>query len=198
MKRRTVGSGIRSVGPVVAAFGAALLVAGCGAGQITQTDTQVAAINGTSAGVGTIAIRNAEVAYPESDGTSPAVYPPNSDAQTTMWLVNEGHDADELVSARTDAASNVAITGSRTVPGQRTLVLGPNEPATGDPVTGDPIRGALTLEGLTRQLRPGEMVEITLTFRDAGQVTFEMPVTVPDEPRTNPAEPGGPHGSGGH
>ncbi len=203
MKRRTVGSGIRSAGPVVATFGAALLVAGCAAGQITQTDTQVAAINGTSAGVGTIAIRNAEVAYPEGDGTAPAVYPPNSDAQTTMWLVNEGHAADELVSARTDAASNVAITGSRTVPGQRILVIGPDQPATGGPGTGEqgtgaPIRGALTLEGLTRQLRPGEMVEITLTFREAGQVTFEMPVTVPDEPRTNPAEPGEPHGSGGH
>ena len=84
MKRRTVGSRIRSLGPVVAAVGAALLVTGCGAGQITQTDTQVAAINGTSAGVGTIAIRNAEVSYPETDGDGPAVYPPNSDAQTTM------------------------------------------------------------------------------------------------------------------
>ncbi|EHR63434.1 copper chaperone PCu(A)C [Saccharomonospora cyanea] len=197
MKRRTVGSGIRSVGPVVAAFGAALLVAGCGAGQITQTDTQVAAINGTSAEVGTIAIRNAEVSHQVGGGADAAVYPPNSDARVTMWLVNEGFDADELVSARTDAASNVTITGSRAVPAQRTLVLGAEDPAAGE-VTGNPTKGTLTLEGLTRQLRPGQLIEITLTFRDAGRVTFEMPVTVPDEPRTNPAEPGEPHGSGGH
>jgi copper(I)-binding protein len=197
VKRRTVGSRIRSLGPVVAAVGAALLVTGCGAGQITQTDTQVAAINGTSAGVGTIAIRNAEVSYPETDGDGPAVYPPNSDAQTTMWLVNQGYEADELVSARTDAASQVVIEGSRVVPAQRTLVIGTDAPATSEPA-GDPTRGTLTLQGLTRELRPGQMVEITLTFRDAGPVTFEMPVTVPDEPRTNPAEPGEPHGSGGH
>ncbi|CAM2782208.1 copper chaperone PCu(A)C [Saccharomonospora xinjiangensis] len=196
MKRRTVGSRIGSAVPVAVAFGAALLVTGCAAGQITQTDTQVAAINGTSAQAGTIAIRNAEVSYPESDGSGPAVYQPNSDVPTTMWLVNEGNKADELVSARTDAASTVAIEGSKVVPAQRALVLGADQPATGE-ATGDPTRGKLTLKGLTRQLRPGQMVEITLTFRDAGQVTFEMPVTVPDKPRVSTAEPGGGHG-GGH
>ncbi|WP_024875362.1 copper chaperone PCu(A)C [Saccharomonospora piscinae] len=213
MKRRMVGSMVGSAGPAVVAVGAALLVAGCGAGQITQTDTQVATINGTSVGVGTIAIRNAEIDYPEAsqgqsqqsqqaqqeheaeeaEGLAPAVYPVNSDAEISMWIVNEGYEGDELVSARSDIASNMAIEGSRSVPAQRTLVL---NPASGELSTDEPTRGQLTLEGLKRQLRPGQLVQLTLTFRDAGSVTFDVPVTAPDDPRSNPNEPEG-HG-GGH
>lgn len=190
MKRRMVGSKARSAVPAVAAVGAALVVASCAAGQITQTDTQVAAIDGTSADIGNIEIRNAEIASPASDGSGPAVYPKGSDAEAVIWLVNEGEQPDELVSARSDAAQKATLEGSRVVPPERTLVLSPEPMGTGNPV-----QGSLTLEGLKHQLRPGEMVEVTLTFRDAGQVTFELPVTMPDEPRNNPAEP---PGQGGH
>ncbi|WP_197318887.1 copper chaperone PCu(A)C [Saccharomonospora sp. NB11] len=197
MKRRTVGSRAASSGPVVAAVGAALLVTGCGAGQITQTDTQVAAINGTSVDAGSIAIRNAEVAYPETNGSEPAVYPKGSDAGTTIWLVNQSGKADELLSASTEAAADVTLEGSRTVPAYRTLVLGPGQSATGDEVSGDPTRGSLTLNGLTRDLRPGQMIDLTLTFRDAGAVTFELPITVPEEPRTSDSASSS-HEGGGH
>ncbi len=190
MKRRMVGS-------AVVAVGSALLVAGCAAGQITQTDTQVAAINGASTQVGSIAIQNAEIAYPEgptgntSGGAGGSgVYPPNSDAEAVIWLINEGGEDDELVSARTDAARTVTIEGSRVVPAQRMLVLSPEKQG-----TNNPNNGQLILEGLTEQLRPGQLVEITLTFREAGPVTFEMPVAVPEEPRTNPADPA--EGAGG-
>lgn len=196
MKRRTVGSRAASVGPIVAAVGAALLVTGCAAGQITQTDTQVAAIDGTSAEVGPIAIRNAEVALPEGAGPEVPVCPQGSDAETMIWIVNQSGQADELVSASTEAADNVVLEGSRAVPAYRTLVLGQDAPATGDEVTGDPTRGSLTLQGLKRELRSGQMIDLTLTFRDAGQVTFELPVTLPDEPRTKSPEPEGE--GGGH
>ena len=190
MKRRMVGS-------AVVAVGSALLVAGCAAGQITQTDTQVAAINGASTEVGEIAIQNAELAYPEGNASGDSggaggagVYPQNSDAEAVIWLINEGGQDDELVSAETDAAQNVTIGGSRVVPAQRMLVLSPEKEG-----TGNPNHGQLTLEGLTEQLIPGQMIEITLTFREAGSVTFDMPVAVPEEPRTNPASPA--EGAGG-
>ncbi|WP_232622166.1 hypothetical protein [Rhodococcus rhodochrous] len=48
----------------------ALLLVACGAGQITQTDTQQAAINGTNAALGDLLLRNV---YFEAEPTDPAV-----------------------------------------------------------------------------------------------------------------------------
>lgn len=183
MKRRMLGSAV---------LGAALLVAGCGAGQITQTDTQQAGVNGAKAQVGDIAIRDATLTFPDNAGSGPAVYPPGSDVDLRMSIVNEGAAADELVSARSDAATSVAIEGTRTVYGGNTLRIGavpPDLEGVED--------GKLILRDLTTQVRPGELVSVTLTFRDAGRVTLEMPVAGPDEPLPSRVHEGGESGESG-
>ncbi|MFF5990842.1 copper chaperone PCu(A)C [Prauserella flavalba] len=180
MKRRMLGS-------AVLGLGTALLVAGCGAGQITQTDTQAAAINGASAEVKDIAIRNAELAYPED--VQPAAYLEGSDAEVLMSIVNRSGRNDELVSVSSDAATNVSVQGDRAVPAGTALAIGPNEPG-----AGKQLHGEIVLEGLKREIRPGQTVIATLTFRDAGPVDVELPVMAPSEPRV--AEEG--HGEGGH
>ncbi|WP_028663083.1 copper chaperone PCu(A)C [Saccharomonospora halophila] len=185
----------RMVSAAVVAVGAALLVSGCAAGQITQTDSQVATINGTRAQAGDIAIRKAELAYPEGDdplyraGTSPGV---------AMYLVNESELRDDtLVSASTDAAANVVLNGSREVPAQGALVIAPEPQAAGVPRPELEIqtRADMTLQGLNRDVRPSQTVTMTLTFREAGRVTFDMPATIPDTPRfdvtPSPAPEGG-------
>ena len=47
--------------------GGALALTACGAGQISQTATQVAAVNGNSVDVGDIQLRNVHVVYPTSE-----------------------------------------------------------------------------------------------------------------------------------
>ncbi|WP_007023092.1 copper chaperone PCu(A)C [Saccharomonospora iraqiensis] len=188
----------RMVSAAVVAVGAALLVSGCAAGQITQTDSQVATINGTRAEVGDIAIRKAELAYPEGDapiyraGTSPGV---------AMYLVNEAELQDDtLVSASTDAAANVVLNGSREVPAQGTLVIaqGAQEQQAAEaarPEVEIQTRADMTLQGLNRDVRPSQTVTMTLTFREAGRVTFDMPAVIPDTPTfdvsPSPAAEGG-------
>lgn len=185
----------RMVSAAAVAVGAALLVSGCAAGQITQTDSQVATINGTRAAVGDIAIRKAELAYPEGDdplyraGTSPGV---------AMYLVNESQLQDDtLVSASTDAAANVVLNGSREVPAQGTLVIALEPQAAGVPRPELEIqtRADMILQGLNRTVRPSQTVTMTLTFREAGRVTFDMPATIPDTPAfdvtPSPAPEGG-------
>lgn len=178
----------RKLGSAVLGLGAALLVTGCGAGQITQTDTQVAAINGASGQAGSIAVRNAELAYPGH--VQPPAYLRGTDAPVMMTIVNQGGSADELVSARSDAATNITIQGSSTIPADSALAIGPTAPT-----AGQQLHGEMVLQGLTREIRPGQTVSTTLTFRDAGQVQLEIPVQVPEEPRTSE----GGHGEqGGH
>ena len=46
---------------------AGLLLTGCSAGQITQTATQASAVNGNSAEIGLISLRNVHVVYPNDE-----------------------------------------------------------------------------------------------------------------------------------
>ncbi|GAA1237660.1 hypothetical protein GCM10009676_22650 [Prauserella halophila] len=181
MKRRMIGAGIAGI---------SLLVAGCGAGQITQTDTQVAGVNGGSSDVGAIAVRNAQLAFPEE--VEPAAYLEGSDADVVMSIVNSGQQPDELVSVRSESAEGTAVGGTTSIPADTTLAVGPEEPQ-----GGAQLHAEVTLEGLQREIRPGQDVTATLTFREAGTVEVVLPVKVPDEPRhdasTGEEEQGGGH-----
>jgi copper(I)-binding protein len=114
--RRVLGAG-------VLALGAALVLAGCGAGQITQTDSQQPAVNGTHAQVKTIDLRNAAVQYPKSGpgyaaGATPAL---------TLTIVNRGGQDDALVSVTTEDGTQATVEGSKTVVAMHSLVIGPDD-----------------------------------------------------------------------
>lgn len=180
MKRRMIGAGIAGI---------SLLAAGCSAGQITQTDTQVAGVNGGSSNVGTVAVRNAELAFPEN--VKPAAYLKGSDADVVMSIINTGEQADELQSVTSKSAENVEIKGETSLPADTTLAVGPGKPAAGQ------LDGEMTLKGLKRQLRPGQDVTATLTFRDAGTLEVKLPIMTPDGPRHDASSGDGESG-GGH
>ncbi|WP_344862835.1 hypothetical protein [Amycolatopsis ultiminotia] len=115
--RRVLGAG-------VSALGAALVLAGCGAGQITQTDTQQPAVNGTYAQVKTLVLRNAAVQYPAKGSGYSAGQP----APLTLTVVNQGQRDDKLVSV-TSAGSTApaAISGDATIVAGHSLVIGPTD-----------------------------------------------------------------------
>jgi copper(I)-binding protein len=114
--RRVLGAG-------VLALGAALALAGCGAGQITQTDSQQPAVNGTYAQVKTIVLRNAAVQYP----TSGAGYPAGATPVLTLTIVNQGAQDDSLVSVTTEGGGQGTIGGSKEIVAGHSLVIGPDD-----------------------------------------------------------------------
>ncbi|MEV7093486.1 hypothetical protein AB0M80_11685 [Amycolatopsis sp. NPDC051045] len=116
--RRVLGAG-------VLALGAALALTGCGAGQITQTATQQAAVNGTHAQVKDIDLRNAAVQYP----TSGPGYAAGATPALTLTIVNRGSQDDSLVSVTTEDGTQATIGGSKTVVAMHSLVIGPDEAA---------------------------------------------------------------------
>ncbi|WP_216213961.1 copper chaperone PCu(A)C [Amycolatopsis aidingensis] len=181
----------RVLGSAALGLAAAIVVAGCGAGQITQTDTQEAAVNGAQATVGSIAIRDATLAYPPSD----SVYRAGSNAQLNLRIINDSDQPAELASVSSEAAANATISGASTIAGRNVLVIGSTEGEVPDfqrPTAGPgPIGEAtIVLQGLAYDVRPGMNVPVTFTFAEAGQVTVELPVGVPEHPRTNHSEPG--------
>jgi copper(I)-binding protein len=114
--RRVLGAG-------VLVLGAALVLTGCGAGQITQTATQQPAVNGTHAQVKTLALRDAAVQYP----TSGAGYPAGATPALTLVIVNQGAQDDSLVSVTTEDGAQATIGGSKDIVAGHSLVIGPDD-----------------------------------------------------------------------
>jgi hypothetical protein len=201
---RTRRTGVAAIGVVIGA----LALAGCGAGQITQTSTQVAAVSGAQANVGAIAIRDAQFEYAAT--TNASVYPRGGDAPLDMTIVNSAAADDRLVSASSPVAQSVKVSGNTTIAGGRVLLV-KGQPAAAAPVPAagatasatpsasaaptsaelapneEPTGANIVLIGVNQEIRPGLNYPVTLTFQKAGTVTVNVPVGNPTTPRTESA-----------
>jgi hypothetical protein len=114
---------IRSTAAVAGAVIGAVVLAGCSAGQVTQTSRQVTAVDGASANAGPIAVRNAHFALDEHVKSAVA-YPRGSAVPLQLVIVNTGSTGDELVSVTSPiAGGDGTISGKRDVPAGRSLVV---------------------------------------------------------------------------
>jgi len=100
------------------AAGLGLVAVGCSAGQITQTDTQVAAVDGASGNAGPIAVRNVMLAFPP-DGNR---YHDGDDVPMTFVIANTGENADKLLSIKSEASDGEAeVVGGKDIPSRYAL-----------------------------------------------------------------------------
>lgn len=87
---------------------AALALTACGAGQITQTATQIAAINGGEATSGQIALRNVQLLYPTNTAN-----PPQADDQVELSLffvaVNNSPDQPDTLESITVDGTEIQV-----------------------------------------------------------------------------------------
>jgi copper(I)-binding protein len=98
---------------------AVLALAGCSAGQDTQTDSVEPAVNGMLGQVGPIAIRDAEFAYPQG-----GVYPSGGSAPLVLTIVNTGPTDEALIEVSSPAAASVDVRGARDLPARQTIQVG--------------------------------------------------------------------------
>ena len=151
------------VAAVALALGASLL-AGCAAGQISQTVDQVPGVDGGQGSVGQVAVHNALLATPDG-----ANYPKGSSAPLTLWISNDAGSDDTLTSIST-AAGTVKIDGTATVPARSIVEVG-----------GDDSALTATVTDLTEELKYGISVPMTFTFAHAGTLTVNIPIEIPQE-----------------
>ncbi|HEV2783249.1 MAG TPA: hypothetical protein VGX25_28025 [Actinophytocola sp.] len=129
--RRTVAA---AVGAVAAGLTAALALAGCSAGQDTQTDSVLPSVNGTQGRVGAIMIRDAMFAYPDG-----GAYPSGGRATLVLTIVNTGPQPDELVEVSSPVAQDAEISGDRNLTPRRAIAVGtPGEAADTEPTSSAP------------------------------------------------------------
>lgn len=98
-----------------------------------------------------------------------------------MILSNGGGSDDRLIAASTDAAATVEIHESKMVDGvmQMNPVQGGIPVPAGGQAELKPGGLHVMLIGITRDLKEGETVKLTLTFEQAGTIEIDAPVRMP-------------------
>ncbi len=169
---------LRVVARSMACCAAVLALVGCSAGQITQTDSQVAAVNGVYGNVGsTIALRDVLIPYPSSpDGT----YPAGSTVPVLLTIVNQGINADELIGVTSPAAGQAVVLGTTQLPPGTTVISTAGAaPAAGQPTSPLVVGELRILLTTTAPLHAGLNTPVTFQFRNAGALTLPVPMATP-------------------
>lgn len=165
---RAAAIGVLVLSPVV--------LSACSAGQIAQTATQDRDIRGGQADLGSIHLRTATTAYPTNGS-----YAEGGDARLLVAIANSGTSDDELTDISGDGFESYEVVDPQateesgtgiTIPAGQNVFVGESGPI-------------VTLVGLSRELTPAQSLEVTFTFRDAGEVTVPVLVGTPslDLPR---------------
>lgn len=173
-----VTSGLSACG-----LAAAVVLTGCGAGQLSQTAVQEPAVNGTNAVAGDpvtgVVLRNIHLRAPQSVDYVPS----GSKADLLFVAINESPTTpDRLVSITSDIGT-VAVTGNPTLPPGGTLVIGAPD---GQPSPLDASEGADTAAAgvtLNKQITNGLTYDFTFTFERSGQTTVAVPISAGEAPR---------------
>lgn len=165
---------------IVACCATALALAGCSAGQITQTDSQVAAVDGTSGDLGnTIALRDAQIPYPSNpNGT----YPAGSTVPVQLSIINQGTSTDELIAVTSPAAGQAIVLGTMQIfPGATVISTAGAVPSAGAPTSPLVVGELRILLTTTVPLRAGLNTPVTFQFRNAGKLTLPVPMAAPPD-----------------
>jgi hypothetical protein len=175
----------------------ALALSGCGAGQISQTATQEPAVNGTSANIGDISLRNIHL---RADQSADYVQP-GRDVELIFAAANNSPDENDKLLSITSEFGTVTLTGDGSVPANGSLLVGVPD---GQTAALESVDRADTVEAtvkLTKPITNGITYDFTFNFERAGQGTVGVPISAGEAPRREEAveagaEEGG-HG-GGH
>lgn len=152
---------------------AALVLSGCSAGAVTQTDTTVSSVSGTEGQVGQVLLRDITL-----DPGTATVVPAGATITLAGTFVNQGLGDDQLVSVTTPYAAQVRSEGFTTIPGNSaTSMVGSRPGPVGPPSPTQP-NGTMriTLAGVTQVLHAGPTYAVTFTFARAGSITLPVPV----------------------
>jgi hypothetical protein len=174
MTRRPTGRPRRTALLAATLLGAAALVlTGCSAGAVTQTDTTVPQSIGSQGQTGQILLRDIYL-----DSGPAVVVPAGSTITVSGTLVSEGLGDDQLVSVTSPYFSQVRSEGTTTIPGNdATRIVGSQPGPVGPPSPTQP-NGTmrLTASGVTQVLHAGPTYPVTFTFARSGSVTLPLMV----------------------
>ncbi len=158
---------------------ASAALAGCSAGQVAQTATQQAAVNGTAATIGNVTLRNVHLRAAQ---TADYVQP-GSKTELLFVASNESPDtADKLLSITSDLGK-VTLSGDTTLPPIGVLVVGEPDGQIAPLESAETAEAAKATVDLSKPITNGLTYNFTFTFQKAGEATVAVPISAGEAPR---------------
>lgn len=151
----------------------AILISGCGAGQISQTAAQEPAVNGNKATINNVLLRDVRM---QAVQTSDFLQPGRT-VDLVGVAVNQSPDApDRLVSITSDIGA-VKIGGDGKLPPAGMLFIGTPEGANVAPGPLEPNNAVKATVALSKPISNGLNYNFTFNFEKAGQATLQVPIS---------------------
>jgi len=173
---------------------AAVVLSGCGAGQVSQTATQEPSVNGTNANVGTVALRNVHLRAVQTTD----YLQPGRDVELIFTVANNSPDVDDKLVSVTSDVGTVSLSGDTTVPAGGVLVVGQPDGQTAALEAAEASEGAKATVALSKPITNGLTYDFKFAFEKSGETTVPVPISAGEAPRRaeEPLKPGG--DTGGH
>jgi copper(I)-binding protein len=146
---------------VAALAAAAALLSACGTGLAAKTYSETGRRDSGDADLGTIAVRNVHIDEPATQNVVAA----GAEATVSGVIVNSGTTDDALVGASSPVAAS-----ARLKEGAADVAVIPV------PAKGTASTWRIVLTGISKPLRAGQFISLTLEFKDAGHTTIQVPV----------------------
>ena len=147
-----------------------VILTGCGTGQITQTSTQQSGVNGMSATLGNIALRNVHLkASQTSDFLKPGRTVP-----LAFVAANDSPDTADRLLAVTSDVGEVKLTGDTSIPANRALIVGGSADDVAAMGSSTPVGADVTL---AQPITNGLNYKFTFEFEKAGKATIAVPIS---------------------
>ena len=172
---------------------AAVVLSGCSAGQVAQTAMMEPAVNGTSANIGPIAVRNAHLrANLMTDYVQPG-----REIELLFQATNDSPDVEDKLVSITSDIGTVTLTGDTSLPVSGALVVGAPDGQITPLESVDSAEAADAKLTLTKPITNGLTYNFTFTFEKAGKGTVPVPISAGESPRREAAAEGGEGSKGG-
>jgi copper(I)-binding protein len=160
----------------------AVALAGCSAGQVSQTAVQQSAVDGNQAVINNVALRNVRIQALQTGD----FLRPGATLDLVLVVVNQSPDVtDKLVGITTDIGK-VTVTGDPTLPAGGTLFVG--APNGQNQKAVDAVEDAAAVKATVALAKPitnGPNYNFTFDFEKAGRVSVAVPISAPEGPRQN-------------
>jgi copper(I)-binding protein len=174
------GSSHRSAKLAALAAGAVIgagAIAGCSAGQVSQTAMQQSAVDGNQAVINNVALRNVHIQALQTGD----FLRPGATVNLVLVAVNQSPDiTDKLVGITTDIGK-VTVTGDPTLHASGVLFVGSqngqNKKSDSAVENGDSVKATIAL---SEPITNGPNYDFTFNFEKAGSVSVGVPISAPE------------------
>ncbi|MCB9417485.1 MAG: hypothetical protein H6522_10055 [Mycolicibacterium sp.] len=159
-----------------------LIITGCSSGQISQTADQESAVNGSTANVKNIALRNVHLQAVQTGD----YLKPGRTVELVFAAVNTSADVNDKLLGITSDVGSVSITGDLAIPANSALIVGSaDRTAEASPLSStEDAKAEVTL---SQPITNGLTYGFTFTFDKAGEAKIQVPISAGAAPRQEAA-----------